>query len=176
MSPGVDGILGVGPSPLSRGTVSPDQSRTVLNVVDTAFDRRKISTRQLGVYFEPTISRYAQNGEVTIGGIDYGRTKGSLMWTPRSRKPGAVCESSDALTVEETALTHNLALADYWLDFWPTRAIPQLTALPTSYVTGASIWQPQSAARSCSLTMVALSTLVRPPSILHRTPFRPTRT
>lgn len=92
MSPGIDGILGVGPSSLSRDTVYPDQSRTVPTIVDTAFDRRKITTRQLGVYFEPTISRYDQNGEITIGGIDYGRTKGSLMWTPRSKKPGAVCE------------------------------------------------------------------------------------
>ncbi|OZJ01949.1 hypothetical protein BZG36_05126, partial [Bifiguratus adelaidae] len=76
---GVDGILGVGPTDLTQGTVS--NANTVPTVVDTAYSEGKISSKVLGVYFQPTTAQQSQNGELTLGGADTSKYTGTLTYT-----------------------------------------------------------------------------------------------
>jgi len=53
---GVDGIIGVGPVDLTRGTLSPDVSATIPTVTDNALAQQLISKEVLGVSFAPASS------------------------------------------------------------------------------------------------------------------------
>lgn len=65
---GVDGILGVGPTDLTQGTVS--NTTTVPTVTDNLFSQGTISTEVLAISFEPSTTSDPANGELTFGGTD----------------------------------------------------------------------------------------------------------
>ncbi|EJC99838.1 acid protease [Fomitiporia mediterranea MF3/22] len=65
---GVDGVLGIGPTDLTEGTVIPDGS-PVPTVTDNLFSQNLISQKVVSVYFEPTTAEINTNGELTFGGI-----------------------------------------------------------------------------------------------------------
>ena len=65
---GVDGILGVGPTDLTQGTVQG--TSTVPTVTDNLFAQGTIAEDSLGIFFQPTTSEGAVNGELTFGGTD----------------------------------------------------------------------------------------------------------
>ncbi|KAJ2960292.1 hypothetical protein NQZ79_g4322 [Umbelopsis isabellina] len=79
---GVDGIIGFGPTDLTEETVSGQS--TVPTVMDNALKEGLISTEVLGVYFAPISgsSTTANNGELTLGGVDSTKYTGSLTYTP----------------------------------------------------------------------------------------------
>lgn len=65
---GVDGILGVGPTDLTQGTVA--NTSEVPTVTDNLFAQGTITEDTLGISFEPTTTADALNGELTFGGTD----------------------------------------------------------------------------------------------------------
>lgn len=74
--------LGFGPTDLTSGTVNGQS--TVPTVMDKALSEGLISTEVLGVYFAPISgsSTTANNGELTLGGVDSSKYTGSLTYTP----------------------------------------------------------------------------------------------
>ncbi|OCH92611.1 acid protease [Obba rivulosa] len=77
---GVDGILGVGPTDLTTGTVSG--TSTVPTVTDNLFAQGTIESDSLGIFFEPTTSEGALNGELTFGGTDSSKISGDITFVP----------------------------------------------------------------------------------------------
>ncbi|KAG1884008.1 acid protease [Suillus subluteus] len=71
-----DGILGVGPTFLTQGTVSNVDS--VPTVTDNLYSKGTIGTEALGVYFAPGGSA----GELTFGGFDSSKTTSSVKYVP----------------------------------------------------------------------------------------------
>lgn len=65
---GVDGILGVGPTDLTASTLSTNQ--LVPTVTDNLFSQGTIASDSLGIFYQPTTTEGAMNGELTFGGVD----------------------------------------------------------------------------------------------------------
>ncbi|KAK2462248.1 hypothetical protein APHAL10511_005744 [Amanita phalloides] len=79
---GFDGILGIGPTGLTIGTLFPHTTTSIPTVTENAFSQKKISANMLGVSFEPATKRSVQNGELTWGGIDSTKYTGTLHYVP----------------------------------------------------------------------------------------------
>lgn len=89
----VDGIIGFGPTSLTKGVLSPNTTGTVTTITDNAYDQQKIPADILGVYFAPTYQTSEKNGELTLGGIDSSRVQGSVQYTPKSTQSDVNGES-----------------------------------------------------------------------------------
>lgn len=76
---GVDGILGVGPTDLTQGTVS--NFETVPTVTDNLYNQGSIGTGALGIYFVPSADSDSA-GELTFGGHDNSKITSSLTYVP----------------------------------------------------------------------------------------------
>lgn len=63
--PGVDGIVGVGPVDLTRGTLSPDTDATIPTVMNNLVSQRLVEDQVLGVYFAPATS-YSDTSEYSM--------------------------------------------------------------------------------------------------------------
>ncbi|KAF8151267.1 aspartic peptidase A1 [Mycena galopus ATCC 62051] len=81
---GVDGILGIGPTDLTEGTLKNDAAETILTVVDNLFNQGTINSNEIGIFFEPTISPTGSgdDGFMTFGGIDQTKLTGSVSYVP----------------------------------------------------------------------------------------------
>ncbi|KIL59258.1 hypothetical protein M378DRAFT_14958 [Amanita muscaria Koide BX008] len=79
---GIDGILGIGPTDLTVGTLSPDTNTPILTVTDNAYAEGLITNDEIAISFEPTTSASVQNGELTWGGVDSTKYTGSITYTP----------------------------------------------------------------------------------------------
>ena len=79
MNAGVDGILGVGPTGLTQGTVN--NTDTVPTVSDNLFSQGTIPEEVLGVYFIPA-AETSNNGELTFGGHDESAIVGEMNYVP----------------------------------------------------------------------------------------------
>ncbi|KAI6132457.1 acid protease [Pisolithus croceorrhizus] len=75
---GIDGIVGLGPADLTRGTVS--NTNTVPTVVDNLYSQGTISSAVLGVYFIPASN--SNSGELTFGGYDASVISGTVNYVP----------------------------------------------------------------------------------------------
>ncbi|KZT51814.1 aspartic proteinase from Irpex Lacteus [Calocera cornea HHB12733] len=82
--PGVDGILGLGPSILTQGTLYPSLNSEIPTVLDTAFTQRQVPDRVLGVNFAPTSSSNSVNGALTFGGVEE-RYAAGITYVPVTR-------------------------------------------------------------------------------------------
>ncbi|KAI0643937.1 acid protease [Trametes meyenii] len=82
---GVDGILGIGPTGLTVGTLSPDTTSTVPTVTDNLFAQGTISQDLVAVSFEPTTQPEVVNGELTFGGTDSSKFTGAINFAPLTR-------------------------------------------------------------------------------------------
>ncbi|KAL5497759.1 hypothetical protein ACEPAH_2690 [Sanghuangporus vaninii] len=78
---GVDGILGIGPTDLTEGTVMPDGS-AIPTVTDNLFSQGKITQKVVGVYFAPSSKANDTNGEMTFGAADNSKTTGPIAFAP----------------------------------------------------------------------------------------------
>ncbi|KZT33267.1 family A1 protease [Sistotremastrum suecicum HHB10207 ss-3] len=76
----LDGILGIGPVGLTRGTVG--NTPTVPTVTDNLKSQGTISTEVIGISYEPTASGAVTNGELTFGGVDSMKYTGSISYNP----------------------------------------------------------------------------------------------
>ena len=74
----VDGILGVGPTDLTAGTVA--NTDTVPTVTDNLLSQGTISEEVLGVYFIPAAE--TGDGELTFGGYDESAVVGPVSYVP----------------------------------------------------------------------------------------------
>ncbi|KAJ2980134.1 hypothetical protein NUW54_g11047 [Trametes sanguinea] len=68
---GVDGILGIGPVDLTEGTVGGNQA--VPTVTDNLFAQGTIENDLIGIFYQPTTSEGALNGELDFGSVDTGK-------------------------------------------------------------------------------------------------------
>lgn len=81
---GTDGILGLGPVGLTRGTVQ--NTATVPTFLDNLKNAGTISTETLGIYFAPENGSDTndKNGELSFGGVDTTKYTGALTYFPKS--------------------------------------------------------------------------------------------
>ncbi|KAG6842466.1 hypothetical protein C0991_007596 [Blastosporella zonata] len=79
---GTDGILGIGPTILTQGTLSPATSTLIPTVTDKAFSLGLITGNQIGISFEPTTVEDVVNGELSWGGVDTTKYTGTITYTP----------------------------------------------------------------------------------------------
>lgn len=75
----VDGILGVGPTDLTQGTVS--DFGTVPTVTDNLYNQGFIGTGALGIYFVPSAASDSA-GELTFGGHDNSKITSTVTYVP----------------------------------------------------------------------------------------------
>ena len=74
-----DGILGIGPTDLTEGTVSGVSS--VPTFTDNLYSQGTIPVDSVAVSFEPTTTSSVTNGELTFGGVDSSKYSGSILYT-----------------------------------------------------------------------------------------------
>jgi len=79
---GEDGILGIGPTDLTLGTLSPATGSLIPTVTDNLARLGIISANQIGISFEPTTSIESLNGEITWGGTDSSKFTGTIAFQP----------------------------------------------------------------------------------------------
>ncbi|KAI8061768.1 aspartic peptidase domain-containing protein [Gongronella butleri] len=82
LSQGIDGIIGIGPEILTNGTVTGEGE--IPTVVNNAYKQGLISEQVVGISFAPIndSSTSANNGEMTLGGVDASKYTGDLIYTP----------------------------------------------------------------------------------------------
>nr|GAT57455.1 aspartic proteinase [Mycena chlorophos] len=79
---GVDGILGIGPTDLTEGTLTREQTTLIPTVTDNLFSAGTIPSDLVAISFEPTTVEAVTNGELTFGGTDASKFTGSITFTP----------------------------------------------------------------------------------------------
>ncbi|KAI0296358.1 aspartic peptidase domain-containing protein [Multifurca ochricompacta] len=79
---GLDGVLGIGPTDLTVGTLSPDTGSSVPTVTDNLFSSGTIPSNLVSVSFEPTTTESEVNGELTFGGTDSEKYTGAITFIP----------------------------------------------------------------------------------------------
>ncbi|KAH0591101.1 hypothetical protein H2248_001205 [Termitomyces sp. 'cryptogamus'] len=79
---GTDGIIGIGPTDLTLGTLFPDLFSLIPTVTDNAFSEGLISASQIGISFEPTDSEEVLNGEISWGSADTSKFTGTITYAP----------------------------------------------------------------------------------------------
>ncbi|KAI0656632.1 acid protease [Cubamyces menziesii] len=79
----VGGVLGLGPTALTVGTLSPDTTAMIPTVTDNLFAQAVIPSEVVSISFAPTLSN--PNGELTFGGIDSTKFIGELVASPITR-------------------------------------------------------------------------------------------
>jgi len=82
---GTDGVFGIGPVDLTKGTVS--NMKTVPTFLDNLYSQGTISTEVLGIYFEPESGSDDddRNGELTFGGVDHTKFIGTPTYFAKSK-------------------------------------------------------------------------------------------
>ncbi|KAI5834836.1 acid protease [Schizophyllum commune Tattone D] len=79
-----DGILGLGPTDLTQGTLVIESEDTIPTVTDNLFGQKTIQKKALGVYFAP-VSSDSPGGVLTFGGTDSSLySPGSLRTFPKT--------------------------------------------------------------------------------------------
>ncbi|KIJ89574.1 hypothetical protein K443DRAFT_623275 [Laccaria amethystina LaAM-08-1] len=78
----VNGIIGLGPTDLTIGNLSPDTQSSVPTVTDNLYERAIIPANQIGIYFTPTTASSPGTGEITWGGADSSKLTGPIHFTP----------------------------------------------------------------------------------------------
>ncbi|KAG0276487.1 hypothetical protein BGZ96_003258 [Linnemannia gamsii] len=81
---GVDGVLGLGPTDLTIGILSPDTTSSIPTVIDNLFAEGTITEHDVSLSFEPITdsSGSQENGEATWGGTDSSKYTGSITFVP----------------------------------------------------------------------------------------------
>ncbi|KAG1747746.1 acid protease [Suillus paluster] len=77
---GVDGIIGVGPVDLTKGTLSPDKNTLIPTIMSNALKQGLIQKQILGVLFAPATTY--NDTTITYGGIDHALYTGEITYTP----------------------------------------------------------------------------------------------
>ncbi|KAL4073369.1 aspartic peptidase domain-containing protein [Scleroderma yunnanense] len=83
----VDGIIGLGPVDLTRGTVTG--GREVPTVTDNLFSEGIIPSDSLGIFYAPLTKVGETTGEITFGGIDDSKITSEINYVPLTTTPPA---------------------------------------------------------------------------------------
>ncbi|KAG2364351.1 aspartic peptidase domain-containing protein [Suillus spraguei] len=87
---GEDGIFGIGPEDLTRGTMPQDLEGTIPTFTDYLYKQRKIRRHVVGIFFQPvTTEPDSEVGELTFGGPDRTKYVGRVAYTPITAVPPA---------------------------------------------------------------------------------------
>ena len=80
---GVDGVLGLGPVGLTRGTLQNAQATTIPTVTQNLYTQGVISQEVISIYFTPTIGEGNEPdyGVITFGGTDPAWYTGEIAYT-----------------------------------------------------------------------------------------------
>ncbi|KAF7312284.1 AB hydrolase-1 domain-containing protein [Mycena indigotica] len=79
----MDGILGIGPVDLTRGTmILENDQHEIPTVVDNLFSSGVIPAPVVGIYYEPATIESSVNGELTLGGVDDTKYLDQVHYTP----------------------------------------------------------------------------------------------
>jgi pepsin A len=105
---GVDGVLGLGPVDLTRGTVN--NTNEVPTVMDNLYTQKIISSEVLGVFFSPASSDDT-SGELTFGGYDASKITGDISYVPiTSTSPASTYWGIDqSIRYGDTSILSNTA-------------------------------------------------------------------
>ncbi|KAI8996661.1 aspartic peptidase A1 [Trametes punicea] len=79
---GLDGILGIGPRDLTCGSLLTSPDECFNTVIDNAWDAGSLSVYEVGISFHPSQYINQKNGELTFGGVDPSKYRGSLQYVP----------------------------------------------------------------------------------------------
>ncbi|KAL7280027.1 hypothetical protein ACG7TL_006441 [Trametes sanguinea] len=111
---GVDGILGIGPVDLTEGTVGGNQP--VPTVTDNLFAQGTIENDLIGIFYQPTTSEGALNGELDFGSVDTGKVTSDVTFVPiTSTQPASLYWGIDQQVTygdDTTLLTGNAGIVD----------------------------------------------------------------
>lgn len=77
---GIDGILGLGPTILTSGSVSG--LSTVPTVPDNLLAQHSVSSEVVSIFFAPTTVTSTTNGELSFGGVDASKYSGAITFAP----------------------------------------------------------------------------------------------
>ncbi|KZV93318.1 aspartic proteinase from Irpex Lacteus [Exidia glandulosa HHB12029] len=83
---GVDGVLGLGPVGLTKGTSSQGTTTTIPTITDNLYAKGVITSNVVSLSFAPTTVVGAVNGEITFGGVDTTQYTGALTYAPITAK------------------------------------------------------------------------------------------
>ncbi|KAI0333910.1 aspartic peptidase A1 [Cubamyces sp. BRFM 1775] len=75
-----DGVLGLGPSKLTVGTLSPESSSSVPTVTENLYSQGMIASEMISIAFEPATA--GRSGELTFGGTDPAKYVGDIAYAP----------------------------------------------------------------------------------------------
>ncbi|KDR68917.1 hypothetical protein GALMADRAFT_230964 [Galerina marginata CBS 339.88] len=75
---GLDGVLGIGPTCLTVGTLSPSDDCCTNTVTDNLFAQGNISANEISLSMQPNSTLNAVNGEITWGGTDTSKFTGAI--------------------------------------------------------------------------------------------------
>ncbi|GJJ16012.1 hypothetical protein Clacol_010291 [Clathrus columnatus] len=83
----LDGVLGIGPTGLTTGTVN--NTDTIPTIVDTLYNQGLINNDLIGVYFKPVIENDTStgNGKLDLGDIDKDKMIQSVTFVPITSTP-----------------------------------------------------------------------------------------
>ncbi|KAG2357790.1 aspartic peptidase domain-containing protein [Suillus spraguei] len=87
-----DGILGIGPKALSRGSLKNDKTAEIQipTYTDYLFDEGKIGQNLVSLFFQPsTADPESDFGELTFGDPDYTKFTGNIVYTPITAAPAS---------------------------------------------------------------------------------------
>jgi cathepsin E len=73
-------LYSIGPALLNLGTLTPDKNVSIPTVTDNLFNEGAILFDLVSVFFEPTTTQSAQNGELRFGSIDHTKFTGNLTY------------------------------------------------------------------------------------------------
>ncbi|RDX48864.1 aspartic peptidase A1 [Lentinus brumalis] len=79
---GVDGILGIGPTDLTVGTLDSSPEESIPTVTDNAYTQGLIRHKEVCIFFAPAKSQSDPNGELTFGGSNPKKCTGPLNYVP----------------------------------------------------------------------------------------------
>ena len=78
----VDGLLGLGPTGLTYGTLTDQPNSEIPTVSDNLLSQGKISSEVVGISFIPIASLSSRNGKLTFGGVGPSKYTRSITYTP----------------------------------------------------------------------------------------------
>jgi len=79
---GADGVLGLGPVAVTKGSLVNDPETTIPTVIDNLFTwQGAISQSIISFFFSPSLYTRVTYGTTTFGGIDPGDHTGSITYT-----------------------------------------------------------------------------------------------
>ncbi|KAF7980818.1 hypothetical protein HWV62_36436 [Athelia sp. TMB] len=108
----VDGILGIGPTDLTTGTLS-NQAEEIPTVIDNLVKSDSISEKVLGIYFAPSAG--SPKGELSFGQADSSKTTEAIAYVPiTSSSPASRYWGIDqSITYgSQTLLAHGSGIVD----------------------------------------------------------------